>query len=358
MAEGPAGRAVGGHRRRRPDACWCPATGESLRCRHDPADTEPGRDTVYALHLDSDGQRCGSAPAGRPQRLQERRRRAAGARASALRRARRAWPTTWSTACCPTAAATSGSARTTGWPCSTPQRRELPHLPARRTACRATSSTSARTTAAPAASCSSAGRTASTPSIPEQIAGEPTRPPAVVLTALLAAQPPGDGRRARCTSSARCELGYRDDVVTFEFAALDYARPGAQPLRVQAGRVRPPTGSTWATVRRVTYTNLDRGRLRAAREGGQQRRRLEREGPDPRHPRVATAVADLVGLPGLRPAGAGRRAGLRAGQRAQGRARGGVRRRLEAEVEARTRELQEQQPRSWARSTSSCRRRA
>ena len=81
--------------------------------------------------------------------------------------------------------------------------------------------------------------------------------PPVVLTAFLkleqAARPPPT---CRSGSSHGIDLGYRDDVVTFEFAALDYAAPernryaykleGFDPDWVDLGSVRRVTYTTWA----------------------------------------------------------------------------------------------------------------
>jgi diguanylate cyclase (GGDEF)-like protein len=94
--------------------------------------------------------------------------------------------------------------------------------------------------------------------------------PRVALTALLSANKPVATPRPLWGLEA-VELGYRDDVVSFEFAALDYAAPeknryayrleGFDPDWIELGHVR-----------RVTYTDLGPGnyrlRVRAANNDG------------------------------------------------------------------------------------------
>lgn len=85
-----------------------------------------------------------------------------------------------------------------------------------------------------------------------------TRPPRLALTALLKLNAPYEGE-VPVHRLDTVELGHRDQVVTFEFAALDYAAPemnrysymleGFDPHWMELGRFR-----------RVTYTNLDAGR--------------------------------------------------------------------------------------------------
>jgi diguanylate cyclase (GGDEF)-like protein len=79
--------------------------------------------------------------------------------------------------------------------------------------------------------------------------------PAVVLTALLKFNKPvaagGPASQIR-----RIDLGFRDDVVTFEFAALDYAAPGKNRYAYKLDGF----DSNWielGNIHRVTYTNLD-----------------------------------------------------------------------------------------------------
>ena len=65
--------------------------------------------------------------------------------------------------------------------------------------------------------------------------------------------------RADATDSIR--LGYRDEVVTFEFAALDYAAPERNRYAYKLEGFDPD----WVPsrqLRRVTYTNLDAGNYR------------------------------------------------------------------------------------------------
>ena len=95
-------------------------------------------------------------------------------------------------------------------------------------------------------------------------------PPPVVLTTLLTRNEPARTAVPH-DRLRRIALGYRDEIVTFEFAALDFASPednryfymleGFDPGWVDAG-----------SRRRVTYTNLDGGhytfRVRAANSDG------------------------------------------------------------------------------------------
>ncbi|MET0551455.1 MAG: two-component regulator propeller domain-containing protein, partial [Vicinamibacteria bacterium] len=94
--------------------------------------------------------------------------------------------------------------------------------------------------------------------------------PPVVLTAFL------KENRAAATDVplwqlSGIDLGYRDDVVTFEFAALDYASPGRNRYAYKLEGFDPD----WVdlgSVRRVTYTDLAPGnyrlRVRAANNDG------------------------------------------------------------------------------------------
>ena len=86
--------------------------------------------------------------------------------------------------------ATSGSAPTSAWRGSIPRTTTPSSVFIACTACRARSSTSARTTAIAAASCSSAAPPASTPSIPK-CSQFNERPPRVVLTQFLKLNTPG-----------------------------------------------------------------------------------------------------------------------------------------------------------------------
>jgi diguanylate cyclase (GGDEF)-like protein len=92
---------------------------------------------------------------------------------------------------------------------------------------------------------------------PEQIRSNPHRPP-VVLTAVLKANRPARLDRPLSELEA-LEVGYRDQVVTFEFAGLDYAAPERNRYAYKLEGFDPD----WidlGTVHRVTYTNLDSGR--------------------------------------------------------------------------------------------------
>ncbi|HXU82340.1 MAG TPA: GGDEF domain-containing protein, partial [Polyangia bacterium] len=82
----------------------------------------------------------------------------------------------------------------------------------------------------------------------------------VVLTALLKSNRPVD-KSGPLWELGGVDLGYRDDVVTFEFAALDYAAPSRNRYAYQLEGF----DSEWidlGSLRRVTYTNLQPGRYR------------------------------------------------------------------------------------------------
>jgi diguanylate cyclase (GGDEF)-like protein len=94
--------------------------------------------------------------------------------------------------------------------------------------------------------------------------------PPVVLTAFLKENRPAatDGPLWQLSG---IDLDYRDDVVTFEFAALDYASPGRNRYAYKLEGFDPD----WVdlgSVRRVTYTDLAPGnyrlRVRAANNDG------------------------------------------------------------------------------------------
>jgi diguanylate cyclase (GGDEF)-like protein len=95
------------------------------------------------------------------------------------------------------------------------------------------------------------------------------RVPPVVLTSFLKLNRPVEG--VPLWNLSRLHLGYRDDVVTFEFAALDYAAPERNRYQYQLEGFDPD----WVDlggVRRVTYTDLGPGsyrfRVRAANNDG------------------------------------------------------------------------------------------
>ena len=106
------------------------------------------------------------------------------------------------------------------------------------------------------ASSSSAASAASTPSIPERIQENPTPPP-VVLTGFSELNQPVSFERP-IFDVDEITLDYRDDVLSFEFAALDFTAPEKQPLPLQAGGLRPGLGRP-GHPRLVTFTNLDPG---------------------------------------------------------------------------------------------------
>ena len=96
------------------------------------------------------------------------------------------------------------------------------------------------------------------------------QPPPVVLTQFLEFNQPARGTGAP-ESLSHLKLGYRDSVITFEFAALDFA----SPLENQYQYKLEGFDQQWvsaASQRSVTYTNLAGGnytfRVRAANSDG------------------------------------------------------------------------------------------
>jgi diguanylate cyclase (GGDEF)-like protein len=164
------------------------------------------------------------------------------------------------------------------------------------------------------------------------------RPPTVVLTSVLKFNKPV--RFPSPTDQVRkLELGPRDQVVTFEFAALDYAAPEKNHYSYRLEGFDPD----WielGPIRRVTYTNLDPGsyvlRVRAANNDGVWSEGLTlpvRVIP----PFWRTWWAYLVYLL----AAAAAAAAVVHSQRLKGKRAAQTRNRLEEEVQTRTRELAE-----------------
>jgi diguanylate cyclase (GGDEF)-like protein len=87
-----------------------------------------------------------------------------------------------------------------------------------------------------------------------------THVPPVVLTSFLKANRPVD-TAGPLWDLKGIDLGYRDDVVTFEFAALDYAAPQRNRYAYKLEGFDPDWVDV-GNVRRVTYTNLGSGRYR------------------------------------------------------------------------------------------------
>ncbi|MEO1204304.1 MAG: triple tyrosine motif-containing protein [Pseudomonadota bacterium] len=92
--------------------------------------------------------------------------------------------------------------------------------------------------------------------------------PAVVLTSVSVLNAPMDTEHPY-ERIERIDLGYRDDVVTFSIAALDFAAPENNRYEYRLDGF----DSDWVdagTERRITYTNLDGGdyRLRVRASNG------------------------------------------------------------------------------------------
>ena len=249
-------------------------------------------DTIYSHPGRRRRRRLDRHARRRPRPRAESRRGAAHLRFANYLRSRRACPTTPSTACAPTARATSGSAPTSVWRGST-------RRPARSsasiacTACRPRNSTSARTTAIAAASCSSAAPPASTRFYPEVLEFN-ERPPRVVLTQFLKLNAPGvagvpEERIERL--SARPQ-GRRDHA---QVRGARLRRSARQPLRIQARRLRQRLGARRRAPRRDLHQPARRP-LRVPRARQQQRRRVEHAGPGAAHRRGALALALALGL--------------------------------------------------------------
>ena len=94
--------------------------------------------------------------------------------------------------------------------------------------------------------------------------------PPVVLTSFLKSNRPAHGPTAPFALDD-VTLGYKDDVVTFEFAALDYADPGRNRY-VYKLEGFDPEWIDLGSVHRVTYTDLGHGeyvlRVKAANNDG------------------------------------------------------------------------------------------
>jgi diguanylate cyclase (GGDEF)-like protein len=171
---------------------------------------------------------------------------------------------------------------------------------------------------------------------PERLQVNTTVPP-VVLTAFLKFNRPVPdvGPLDRLE---RIPLGYRDDVVTFEFAALDYAAPGKNHYAYKLEGF----DRDWielAHVNRVTYTDLDAGRyvfrVRASNNHGTWNEEGLAVALDVAAPPWQTWWAYLAYILVL----AGVVAGAVRAQRKKAAREAAYRRRLEVEVEARTVEL-------------------
>ncbi|HET8645148.1 MAG TPA: diguanylate cyclase, partial [Vicinamibacteria bacterium] len=174
--------------------------------------------------------------------------------------------------------------------------------------------------------------------VPEQIE-ENQHAPAVALTGYWKLNRPvtADGPLHHLRS---LQLGHRDQVVTFEFAALDFASPESNRYQYKLEGFDPD----WVDqgrVRRVTYTNLDGGRytlrVKAANGDGVWSEKELALGIRVLPPPWKTWWAYL-GYALLALAGA---AAFANGLRRKAAREAEYRQRLETDVEARTRELQE-----------------
>ena len=105
--------------------------------------------------------------------------------------------------------------------------------------------------------------------LPDQLKHNRHVPP-VVLTSFLKFNKP-TSEAGPATEIQAIDLDYDDDVVTFEFAALDYSAPGNNRYAYMLEGFEEEWNDVGA-VHRVTYTNLDPGsyvfRVRAANNDG------------------------------------------------------------------------------------------
>jgi diguanylate cyclase (GGDEF)-like protein len=105
--------------------------------------------------------------------------------------------------------------------------------------------------------------------VPERLQFDEQAPP-VVLTAFLKLNEPAKTTQPH-ERLRSIDLGYRDDVVTFEFAALDFTSPADNRYRYKLDGFDPDWVDA-GSKRRVTYTNLAGGhytfRVKAANSDG------------------------------------------------------------------------------------------
>jgi len=99
-----------------------------------------------------------------------------------------------------------------------------------------------------------------------------TQPPQVVLTNILKLNRPID-RSGPVSLLTALDLGYRDDMITFEFAALDYTEPEKNTYQYKLEGF----DADWVDIgnhHRVSFTNLDAGhyvfQIKAANSDGVQ----------------------------------------------------------------------------------------
>ena len=90
--------------------------------------------------------------------------------------------------------------------------------------------------------------------LPERLQTNDHVPPVVLTSFLKLNKPVAVGARAKQLD--RIQLGYRDSVIAFEFAALDYAAPGRNRYAYMLEGF-DPDWMELGNLRRVTYTNLD-----------------------------------------------------------------------------------------------------
>jgi diguanylate cyclase (GGDEF)-like protein len=335
LAEGPAGvlwvgTNGGGLTRLVPD------TGESLRLRHDPADTETlASDTVYALHVDSSGTVWAGTRGGLSVLKSFD---AASGRARFRNYSERAGlPNSVVYAVLPDNSGRLWLSTNNGLAVFNPERQAFRTYQETHGLQGNEFNVGAHYRSA-GGELFFGGPSGFNAFIPEQVEVN-EHAPAVALTGYWRLNRPvtSEGPLHQLQS---LQLGHRDQVVTFEFAALDYAAPESNRYQYKLEGF----DEGWVDqgpVRRVTYTNLDSGRyvlrVKAANgDGVWSEKELDlgiRVLPPPWKTWWAYLGYALLALAGvLAFADSLRRKAAR---------EAGYRQRLETDVEARTRELQE-----------------
>ena len=244
-------------------------------------------DTIYSILVDdAGGVWIGTRGGGLDRVLESGRRAARPALRQFLRGAGPAQQHA-STACAPTAPATSGSAPTSAWRASIRSTGDDPALPS---------------AARPAGRGIQFRR--ALPRSQRQVVLRRRRRLQLLLPGSARVQRAAAARGAHAVPEAqfsghrgvpeerieRLKLGHKEDVITLKFAALDYRRPAREPLRIQARRLRQRLGARRRTPRRHLHQSARR-QIRVPRARQQQRRRLEHAGSRAAHRRRAFALA-------------------------------------------------------------------
>jgi hypothetical protein len=96
---------------------------------------------------------------------------------------------------------------------------------------------------------------------PEDIRDDPHVPPVVLTSFRISNKPPPSSVLQRAIPYVESlTLSYRDNVFSFEFAALSYAKPQKNRYRYRLEGLEPDWNEVGSRQRLATYTNLDPGR--------------------------------------------------------------------------------------------------